>query len=162
MIDPYIRQYGRRLYGLCLSLCANSVEADDLYQETWLKVLRHIDQYDPSQEFEPWLTRICVNTHRDALRRIARLPLLTFADNSEQEIFWKYLPAPEKPDYLPLYEAIRQLPRRLRTVIVLYYFRDKDLAQTASILGIPVGTVKSRLSKARKRLKEELSDGPDL
>lgn len=162
MIDQYIRTHGKRLYGLCLYLCGSSVEADDLYQETWLKVIRHIGKYDPSQEFEPWLTRICVNTHRDALRRIARLPVIAFADNAEQENFWKYLPAQAKPDYLPLYEAIRSLPERLRTAVVLYYFRDKDIAQTASILGVPEGTVKSRLSKARKLLKEELTDGTFL
>ncbi len=40
MIDQYIRQYGKRLYGLCLSLCANPFEADDLYQDTWLRVMK--------------------------------------------------------------------------------------------------------------------------
>ena len=64
MIDQYIQQYGRRLYGLCRSLCASPYDADDLYQETWLRVVKHISQYDPSREFEPWLTRICVNTYR--------------------------------------------------------------------------------------------------
>ena len=74
MIDQYIQQYGRRLYGLCRSLCANPFDADDLYQETWLRVVKHISQYDPSREFEPWLTRICVNTYRSTLRRIAKSP----------------------------------------------------------------------------------------
>ena len=64
MIDQYIQQYGRRLYGLCRSLCSNPFDADDLYQETWLRVVKHISKYDPSREFEPWLTRICVNTYR--------------------------------------------------------------------------------------------------
>lgn len=64
MIDQYIQKYGRRLYGLCRSLCASPYDADDLYQETWLRVVKHISQYDPSREFEPWLTRICVNTYR--------------------------------------------------------------------------------------------------
>lgn len=64
MIDQYIQQYGRRLYGLCRSLCSSPYDADDLYQETWLRVVKHISQYDPSREFEPWLTRICVNTYR--------------------------------------------------------------------------------------------------
>ena len=64
MIDQYIRQYGKRLYGLCLTLCADPFEAEDLYQETWLKALKNLSRYDPSREFEPWLTRICVNTYR--------------------------------------------------------------------------------------------------
>ena len=71
MVDQYIRQYGTRLYGLCLSLCANAFEADDLYQDTWLQVVKNISRYDPSREFEPWLTKICINTYRNTLRRIA-------------------------------------------------------------------------------------------
>ena len=75
MIDHYIDQYGKRLYGLCTTLCANSAEADDLYQDTWLKVVEHISKYDPAKEFEPWLTRICVNLYRNMLRRLARSPI---------------------------------------------------------------------------------------
>lgn len=65
MIDQYIRDYGKRLFGLCTFLCANSYEAEDLYQETWLKVVKNIEKYDSSKEFEPWLTTICVNTYRN-------------------------------------------------------------------------------------------------
>jgi RNA polymerase sigma-70 factor (ECF subfamily) len=72
LINQYIRDYGKRLYGLCTFLCANSCEADDLYQETWLKVVKNIDKYDTTKEFEPWLTAICVNTYRNTLRRILK------------------------------------------------------------------------------------------
>ena len=63
MIDEYIRKHGKRLFGLCLTLCADYSEAEDLYQDTWLKVLKNIPKYDPQREFEPWLTKICVNTY---------------------------------------------------------------------------------------------------
>ena len=85
MIDQYIQKYGRRLYGLCRSLCASPYDADDLYQETWLRVVKHISQYDPSREFEPWLTRICVNTYRSTLRRMAKSPLLNFSNGDEKD-----------------------------------------------------------------------------
>lgn len=162
MLDPYIRQYGRRLYGLCLTLCANQFDADDLYQDTWMKAMNHWDQYDQSQDFEPWLTTICVNTYRSALRRLARSPLLRFSTHEEQDQVLCSIPAPEKRDYLPLYEAIDRLPDKLRTTVILYYFRDMDMNSTAQILNIPPGTVKSRLNKARNKLKEVLGDGPDL
>lgn len=55
MINQYIRQYGKRLYGLCLVLCASAQDADDLYQETWLKVVKNIEKYDTAMDFEPWL-----------------------------------------------------------------------------------------------------------
>ena len=72
------------------------------------------------------------------------------------------VPAPERPDYSSLYSAIDALPEKLRLAVILYYFRDMDIAATAQVLDIPEGTVKSRLSKARKRLKEVLDHEADL
>ena len=162
MIDQYIRQYGKRLYGLCLSLCANTFEADDLYQDTWLRVVKSISQYDPSREFEPWVTRICINTYRNTLRRIARSQLLNFRSNEEKDALLQSVPAPVNPDYGPLYEAIGGLPEKLRLAVILYYFEEMDISATAKVMGIPEGTVKSRLSKARTLLKEVLGRESDL
>ena len=161
MIDQYIQRYGRRLYGLCRSLCPNRSDADDLYQETWLKVVKHISQYDPDRDFEPWLTRICVNTYRSALRRLARSPLLDFSSGEDKDRVLNAVPAPEEQDYTPLYEAVGALPDKLRLAVALFYFQDMDLKSTAQALGIPAGTVKSRLNKARKLLKEALADETD-
>lgn len=162
LIDEYIQRYGRRLYGLCRSLYSSPFDADDLYQETWLRVVKHMDKYDPGREFEPWLTKICVNTYRSALRRLARSPVLDFSSGEDKERFLQSLPAPEERDYSPLYEAVGCLPDKLRLAVVLFYFQGQDLASAASLLGVPVGTVKSRLNKARKLLKEELSHEADV
>ena len=162
MIDQYIRQYGKRLFGLCMTLCGDPYEAEDLYQETWLKVVRNISRYDPAREFEPWLTKICVNTYRNTLRRIARSPVLNFRDTREKDTMMQSVPAPEKKDYEPLYEAVRNLPEKMRLTVVLFYFEDMDIRSAAKVLGVPPGTVKSRLSKARKLLKEVLGVETDL
>lgn len=163
MINKYIEQYGKRLYGLCLSLCRNSFEAEDLYQETWLKVLRNFDKYNPEMEFEPWLTVICVNIYRNKLRRMLRSPVWNaFCSNEEKELLLNSVPAPEEKDYTALHDAIRKLPDKLRVTVILFYFRDMDITGTAAALGIPEGTVKSRLNKARKLLKEVLADETDL
>lgn len=162
MIDQYIQQYGRRLYGLCRSLCPNPFDADDLYQETWLKVVKHISKYDPSREFEPWLTRICVNTYRSTLRRLAKSPMLEFSSGEDKDRLLEAISAPEDKDYAPLYESVGKLPEKLRLVVTLFYFQGENLASTAQILNIPVGTVKSRLNKARKLLKEVLAGEENL
>lgn len=144
MINQYIRQYGKRLYGLCMTLCANQYDADDLYQDTWIKVVKNIDSYDTSQEFEPWLTRICVNTYRNTLRRIVRSPIFNgFASDEEKTAVMENVSKPEETDYSYLYEAIDKLPEKLRVTVILFYFRDMDVTTTAKVLGIPEGTVKS-------------------
>lgn len=163
MIDRYIQAYGRRLYGLCLILCAGSYDADDLYQDTWLKVMKNISQYDENREFEPWLTKICVNTYRNRLRRIVKGPVVDpFSSGEEKRAVMENIPVREEEDYTELYEAVDKLPEKLRITVILFYFREMDVRETAKVLNIPQGTVKSRLSKARKLLKEELTDETDL
>ena len=163
MLDQWIAQSGKRLYGLCLTLCANRHDAEDLYQDTWLKVLRYLDRYDHVRDFEPWLTSICVNTYRDRLRRLSKSPIFNnFRSNEEKDGLIGSAEAPVQPDYTPLYEAIDKLPEKLRLTVILYYFRDHDLQSTAKILNLPVGTVKSRLSRARTMLKEVLQDEETL
>lgn len=162
-MDTYIRQYGKRLYGLCRTLCASPQDAEDLYQETWLKALAHLEQYDPAREFEPWLTRICVNTYRSALRRLARSPVFDrFSSSEEKEAVLAAAPAPEGEDFSELHAAVDALPEKLRLAVILFYFRDMDLASAARVLNIPPGTMKSRLNHARNRLKEALSHETDL
>ena len=163
LLDPYIGQYGRRLYGLCRTLCRDPFDADDLYQETWLRALRHWEQYDLAREFEPWLTRICVNTYRSALRRLARSPVFDrFSSSEEKEAVLAAAPAPEGEDFSELHAAVDALPEKLRLAVILFYFRDMDLASAARVLNIPPGTMKSRLNHARNRLKEALSHETDL
>lgn len=163
MIDQYIRQYGKRLYGLCLTLCANSFDADDLYQDTWLKAVKNISQYDESREFEPWLTKICVNIYRNRLRRIMKSPVFdAFSSEEKKASVMDNIAVPETEDYSWLHEAVKRLPEKLRVTVILFYFWDMDVGQTAHALHIPPGTVKSRLSKARKLLKEVLADETNL
>ena len=163
MLDPYIQQYGQRLYGLCLTLCADRFDADDLYQTTWLKVMQAMDRYDPAQDFEPWLTKICVNTYRSSLRRLSRSPFFNaFRSAEEKADLMEATPAPERHDYSDLYTAIDRLPEKLRLTVILYYFQELDITSLAAILQIPPGTVKSRLHKARHQLKEVLQDETDL
>ena len=159
MINTCIATYGKRLYGLCLTLCGSSFEAEDLYQDTWLQVLRNIDKYDRSRPFEPWLTRICVNLYRNRLLRLSRSPIQQqFASQETKELVLNSVAAPEKEDYSDLHAAIDRLPDKLRLTVILYYFQEMDVAAVSQVLGVPVGTVKSRLNRARNQLKEVLQN----
>ena len=160
-MDRHIREHGKRLYGLCRHLCGNAADADDLYQETWLRAVKGFSRFDPSMDFEPWITRICVNAYRSSLRRISRR-LAVEPPGEKKEAMLLSAPAPEEPDYGALRAAVGKLPEKLRVTVVLFYFEDMDVASTAAVLGVPPGTVKSRLSKARMLLREELKDEPDL
>lgn len=119
--------------------------------------MKKYEQYDPSKPFEAWLTRICVNTYRDFLRHKKKNPVFeNFASNEEKTAALENVHEIEKKDFSDLHNAINSLPEKLRITVILYYFHDLNQAQTAIALGVPQGTVKSRLSKAKKLLREEL------
>lgn len=160
MIDKYIALYGKRLYGLCVNLCGGQFDPDDLYQETWLKAFCKIHRYDESKPFEPWVTAICVNIYRDMLRKHKNsLFSDMFSTFEEKDRFLNSVPEKShgsEEDRESVLSAVDRLPEKLRTTVILFYFNDLSEKQTAEALNIPQGTVKSRLSKAKKLLKEEL------
>ena len=161
MLDEWIKTYGRRLWGLCLKLCGSRSRAEELYQDTWLRVLEKQDRYDPDQPFEPWLTRICVNLYRSRLRRWALQPQAQFATQEDLTAFLEGVPDTPQKSYQDLYDAVNTLPEKLRLTVILYYFKDMDVPATANLLKVPAGTVKSRLGRARKQLREVLGDEAD-
>ena len=157
-MDKFIQTHGKRLFGLCMHLCRNRDEAEELYQETWLKALRNFGQYDPAQDFGPWVSRICVNTYRDMLRKKKRSPFADwFSTFAEKDAAMEKVAAGVR-DYSDLAEAVSRLPEPLRVTVILFYYHDLSLQDTAKTLALPEGTVKSRLYTARKRLKEMLCD----
>ncbi len=163
MIEHYIEQHGRRLYGLCLTLCAGEQWAEDLYQETWLRAYTRLPQYDSARPFEPWLTGICVNAFRDEQRKRKLSPFFNgFQSNEDKEQALNSQPDSPAEDYSDLHAAIDRLPSKLRTTVILHYFHDLDQIHTAAALGVPVGTVKSRLNQARKLIRKELEHEADI
>lgn len=158
-LDEKISQYGTRLYGLCVKLCGKKSDADDLYQETWLRVCYRIGRYDPSQPFEPWLTAVCVNAYRDSLRRRKweRLIAVFDGDEAHDRAVNSIAAEDNSQEKAELWESVRRLPEKYSTVILLHYFRGYDVKELSFILKIPEGTVKYRLHRARELLKGELT-----
>lgn len=149
-----VESYGSRLFGLCLHLTQNRDAAEELYQETWVRVLMQLDRYQADKPFEPWLNRICVNLYRDGLRRQKLRRFLPLPEERE-------LPSAESPQQLSdgrmdLEAAVEKLPDKLRLAVILSCYQGLSEKETASALGISPGGVKSRLSRARKLLKEAL------
>jgi len=130
-------------------------DAEDLQQETWLRVVRAADRFDPRRRFSTWLFQIALNLVRDRQRRPPPAPV-------DPETLG--LPA---PDARPATDAgldaarlLSALPEAQREAVVLRYCHDLSEDEVATILGCPRGTVKSRLHHAMKRLVS-LARGPE-
>ena len=155
----YIDKYSADLTRLCVSLRGNIDDAEDLFQETWLKAFKSFNKYDGERPFDKWLYTICVNSFKNKVSLFYNKKHHHFSSDEEMQQFFESLPdtADEAPDrYYELHKVVNELPRKQRAVLVLYYFRDHSVREVAEILGIPEGTVKSRLSSARQQIKRRL------
>lgn len=159
-ISDYINLYGRDLTRLCLSLCNQKSDAEDLYQTTWEKAIKNLRKYSSEKPFDKWLFSICVNTYKDTVKSSFRRRILSFNKAEDLELTINSIPDTIAPydEFLSLHHALKKLSPDKRQVVALYYFKDYSTKEVAEILNIPEGTVKSRLSSARQDLRKELSD----
>ena len=134
---------------------ADPEAADDLFQESWLRVVRARDRFDPRRRFSTWLFQIANNLCRDRGRR--RAALRRALDTAAQEAALEGPGAePVRPELaLRMQRRLAALPDRLREVIVLRYYHDLGEGEIAEALGIPRGTVKSRLHAAVRSLRAQ-------
>ncbi len=152
-----VSEYGNRLFAAASCLCLNDQDAEDLVFRTFDQAVRKIRLYQPSGDFFSWLYTIMLNFRRMDLRR-SRPDVISVG--SAQDL--PEIPLIEWPDLgdeiasEALLNALRALPEGIRAVVVLKYFDDRPVEEIASLLAIPVGTVKSRLHTARRMLAEAL------
>lgn len=150
------------MYGYAVYLTGNREEASDLLQETFLKAFRFFDKFEPGTNAKAWLYRIMRNTYINEYRRIKRAPDLVEYD--EQISSYQMLPSPtQRPDEIEgeIFEdeiavAISSLPEKFKSVIVLRDVEDLPYEEIAEALSIPIGTVRSRLHRARAILFDRL------
>jgi RNA polymerase sigma-70 factor (ECF subfamily) len=126
--------------------------ADHVAQEALVRAFRSLNAFDPTRAFRPWLKRITVNLAIDELRRERK------HDPSRWDELRAVHPFEDRELLDEVVSAVRRLPERQRLVVVLHYWLDTGVDEIAAYLGIPVGTVVSRLSRARAALRAELEE----
>jgi RNA polymerase sigma-70 factor (ECF subfamily) len=172
-----VGRYERELYGYLRRYLGDGNLADDVFQNTFLQLVVKINQYEPGRPVRPWLYTIATNQAIDALRRQSRhqaLSLNHYRDesaNGEAQSLMDGLEtlAPDPSDLADdqeLHERVRAsvdgLPDFLKQVLIMAYYQGLKYREIADILGIPVGTVKSRLHAALVRLHEMWEKTPSL
>lgn len=140
------------LYRISMSMLRNETDCEDAVQTAILTAYQKLDSLRQEQFFKTWLVRILINVCNNYLKR--RNKTVSFEDtvNEEETEGQSYV---EKTE---LRLAIEELPVKIRQTIVLYYIEDFSVPEIKRILGIPEGTVKSRLAKGRELLRKALDD----
>jgi RNA polymerase sigma-70 factor, ECF subfamily len=160
-------EYLDGLYGYAMVLSRNSAEAEDLVQETCLRALRAIDGLRAESSVKSWLFTILRNIWLNQLRQRRTAPNLMELDADEKG---GYEPADvtqdphhdfvNKVEREQVQVAIQQLPVEFREIIILREYEELSYQEIAGLLGCPIGTVMSRLARARARLRDLLSHRP--
>lgn len=168
--EQKIKESERNLFRFALHLTGSMEKSEDLVQEALLRAFQYRHSYDPSRSFENWVYAILLNVYRQQCKkdRILRLVLPWKAsEEDEEERVWDSLEwegdGPEKvvlkkQILRDLYAVIDKLPLKMKEVIVLCDMMDHSYEEASEILGCPIGTVRSRLHRARKQVKEMLEE----
>lgn len=149
-----IERYGAALRRVLLRAGASDTDVDDLLQETWIRVVRSASRYDPLQPFQRWLFAIAMNRFRTRAGRAAeearkREPI----ENVEPAVESTHDAAETAQRALRVRELVAGLPPHLADAVLLRYFEELSEREVAVAMGVPIGTVKSRLHTAIARLR---------
>ncbi len=160
-----IDRYGRDIYSFCRHLAGNVQEADELYQDTWLKIVELSGKIDVTGKVKAYCLSVAVHIWKNKKRKYAWRKRIAgtqdYLDEEGQEYLQDDGPTSEERvlekerDKL-VHRAVDELPEKLKTAILLYYMEELSMAQIAEVTKVPTGTVKSRLYQARKLLEKKL------
>ena len=163
-----VRRYQSHVERLLYHLAPDWQDRADLSQEVWIRVYRNIKRLNEPVKFRGWLSRIATNLFYDELRKRKRVRSPLSLDNprsaEDGEMDWEIAgdnPSPEeelttREFYEQLHEAIADLPEVFRTTIVLREIEGMPYEEIAEITNVSLGTVKSRIARARARLQSQL------
>jgi RNA polymerase sigma-70 factor (ECF subfamily) len=157
-LDALFERYRPRLFAFLARRCGDAAAAEDLLQETWLRLVRSRARYDPRRRFSTWLFQIANNLCRDRARRAAAEARRGEAVQVLSRLASAARPESGADQALELRRRLERLPDRLREVLVLRYYHGLQEAEIAAIAGIARGTVKSRLHQALRALREQERD----
>jgi RNA polymerase sigma-70 factor (ECF subfamily) len=155
LLDRLIEQYQHRLLRYLVYLSGNRELAEDLFQETWIRVLERGHQYDGKHEFSTWLYAVARNLTIDYLRKKSPVSLDGLAENEEHVPFEPADPSPPAWQVVQHQEqaervsaALLSIPAEYRDTVVLRFQEGLSLTEIATVTSAPLGTVKSRLYRA--------------
>ncbi|MGH9286888.1 MAG: RNA polymerase sigma factor [Acidimicrobiales bacterium] len=168
-LEILLRRHHDRLWALCRRLTGNHADAEDALQDALIAIARGIRRYDGRAAFTTWSYRVATNACLDELRRRRRRPIpempepLGVGASSDGPggglVAPPALPAVEVvADRLDIDAAVAQLPHDFRAAVVLRDLCDLDYAEIAHVLGIPPGTVRSRIARGRRQLADLLGN----
>lgn len=166
-LEILVARYLKPIYGLAYNYVGNAADAEDVTQETFVKIWKNIRKFDRKKKFKPWIFEIAKNTAIDLTRKKKTIPFSRFENEAGENVLTETLqdkaPLPlalcEQKDIAnQLFLAIQKLSLKYREVISLRLSKEMTFEEIAIFMGISVNTIKSRYRRGLLELKELLAD----
>lgn len=164
-LEECINEYGKDIYSFCRQLAYNQQDADELYQDTFLKAMELLEHIESEKNPKSYLLSISIRLWKNHKRKFAwrnRIVQVESLSDNEDEVEMKSGRSMEeevlkREQREEIRKAVGNLVEKYRLPVCLYYMEELSVADIAKVLRLPQGTVKSRLYQARKILKSQLS-----
>lgn len=152
--EEAVDRYGILVYRLALAQTKNPDDAEDVFQEVFLRLVRNRHSFDSEEHLKAWLIRVTVNCSRSLWRTVSRRSEVSMGN---EDFPGKNVQATD--EHSEVYDDVMQLPPKYRAVIHLYYYEGMPIEDIGAALKIGYSAAAKRLSRARKMLKQELTEG---
>ena len=157
-IASLMREYGNDVLRTAYSFVKDREAAKDLFQETFIKANYNLDKFRGDCSIKTWLIRITINVCKDFLKSAYQRKVVPMTEVEEDSLKveddYEQIENADRDEQIR--RAVNSLPDNYREVVLCVYFREMSVADTSAALGLPEGTVKSRLSRARDVLRSKL------
>ena len=139
------------VYRVAVNGCRNYTDAEDIVQNTFLKLWQKKDGFESDDHVRRWLLRVAVNECNSLWRSPWKRKTSSLEELTQEPVFT----TPEKSS---LYDAVKELPQKNRLIVYLYYFEDYSVKEVAQMMGLSESAVQNRLFRSREKLKEILKE----
>ncbi|MBQ3223177.1 MAG: sigma-70 family RNA polymerase sigma factor [Clostridia bacterium] len=166
--EQLMRKHESRMYSVAVRMCGNREDAQDCVQDAMLRIYRALDRFKGQSSFSTWVYRITMNTCLDELRR--RKVRASTSLDTLLESGWSPTDETDTPERhaieaerrKALSGAIQSLPEDMRSAIVLREMQGLSYEEISDVLSVNVGTIKSRISRGREKLRQLITSKPEL
>lgn len=146
-----VKRNSNRLYLIAISFTKSHHSAEDIVQDTFLKLWLANIEFKGTEHIDKWLTTVCVNKSKDYIKAPFFSKTTILDDAKELYTF-------DNIEDMDIFNAVMSLPKKERTVIHLFYYEDMTIKEISKILKVKESTITTRLSRAREKLKSRLGD----
>lgn len=155
-IEELIKEYGNDVLRTAYLYVKSLSAAEDIFQDVFIKVYKNISKFQGKSSIKTWIIRITINTSKDYIKSSWNKNVIPVEDYHEIIIEsndnYEKIENHDRDEYI--INKIKSLPEKYKDVVICVYYKELSLKETAKLLNIPIGTVKSRLSRAKIQLKE--------